>query len=731
MADKIKGITIEFKGNATPLNKAIREIDTNLKATTKELNAVNKALKFNPTNVDLWKQKQELLKTKIGETETKLETLKKAQASMDASGVEKNTKEYRELERKIIETESQLKTFKGQLTAIGNVKLRAASEQMKQLGDRATKAGEAMKGISLAAAGVTAAIGAAAVKAGKWSDDLNTLSKQTGIGTKELQKYSAAADLVDVPVESIAKANQKLKKSMFSARDGGATAEAFEEIGVAVTNADGSLRDSEDVFNDIIKVLGTMDNETERDALAMKLLGKSASELNPLIEDQGETYKKVSETLKKYNLDFIDQDTIDKANEFNDSLDTIKLIGKVAFQQIGTELAGVLAPALEKVVGWAGKFAEWLGNLDPKVLAVIAAVAGVIAVIAPLLLIFGKLAFAISSIMSLMAVLGPAIGALAGPIGIAIAAIAAIIAIGVLLYKNWDVIKAKAIEIGKKLKEIWDGIKLYLTNAMTSIKTSISTAWDAIKTKISTVIDSVKTTISTAWDAIKTKVSTVVESIKTTVTTAWDTIKTSVTTALSNLKTTVSETWNAIKTKISEKIEEIKTTVSDLKTSVKNTFDSIKASLEKAASGILKWMKWPFDQAWAAIDKVVDWIKGLFPIDIKEFFSKIKLPHISVEWSSVEAFGKSINYPSGFDVDWYKNGGIFSSPSIIGVGEAGSEAVVPLDKFWDKMDKITAGGDITINVYATPGMNEEELARKIEQKLVQFQKQRSMAYGGI
>ena len=82
----------------------------------------------------------------------------------------------------------------------------------------------------------------------------------------------------------------------------------------------------------------------------------------------------------------------------------------------------------------------------------------------------------------------------------------------------------------------------------------------------------------------------------------------------------------------------------------------------------------------------------------------------------------------------YKKGGIFDSPSVIGVGEAGSEAVVPLDKFWEKLDKIAedSGGDqITINVYATPGMNEAELARKIEQRLVAMQKQRALANGII
>ena len=93
MAEKIKGITIEFKGNATDLQKSIREVDKSLASTQKELNAVNKALKFNPTSVELWRQKQELLTQKIGDTETKLAALKNQQKQKEAAGEDKNPQE--------------------------------------------------------------------------------------------------------------------------------------------------------------------------------------------------------------------------------------------------------------------------------------------------------------------------------------------------------------------------------------------------------------------------------------------------------------------------------------------------------------------------------------------------------------------------------------------------------------------------------------------------------------
>ena len=508
MAGNIKGITIEFEGNTTKLDQALRKVRNSTKDIDKELRQVDKALKFNPTSVELWRQKQDLLKKKISETENNLKELKSAQAQMDASGVDKNSMEYQKLQREIITTESKLKTFKGQLNSIGNVKLKAASEQFKQWGNSLTEAGQKMQGLSIAAAAVVASLGAISYKAGQNADDLNTLSKVYSLNTTDLQKYSVAADLVDVSVEDIAKSHVKLEKSMYSANNGSkAQAEAFEKLGVSVTNADGSLRDSDAVWQDTIAALGTMTNETERDALAQQLMGKSAANLNPLIEDQGETYKNLSDTLAQYDLELVDQETLDGANQFNDALDTMKAMGTVAVQTIGSQLAAYLAPALEKVVDWVGKLAGWLSNLSPEVLTVIGIIAGVIAAIAPVLIFLGKLATGISSIMSLMSTLGVSFGMLAGPVGIAIAVIAALIAIGVLLYKNWDVIKAKAAEIKANLIATWNNIKTSVVNTINTMKNTITSVFSSIKSTAISIWNGIKTAIvspiSNAYNTVK------------------------------------------------------------------------------------------------------------------------------------------------------------------------------------------------------------------------------------
>ena len=597
MAGNIKGITIEFSGDTTKLDKALRNIRNSTKDLDRELKQVDKALKFNPTNVDLWRQKQDILKEKIKQTESNLKELKNIQAQMDAKGIDKQSEAYRTVQREIIEAESKLKTFNAQLRKIGQVNLRAMSEQFKVMGDKLTSAGQAMRGLSTAAAAVTAAIGAMTVKSGKWADDLNTMSKRYSIGTKDLQMYSAAAELVDTDVETIAKSHVKLEKTMLSASKGtGTAAEAFEALGVEVTNADGSLRDGDTVWQETIAALGKMENETERDAYAMALMGKSASELNPLIEDGGETYQRFAETIQKYDLDFVDQEMLDNANAFNDSLDTIRSIGMLAFQQLGTQLAAYLAPAMEKVVDVVGRLANWFSQLSPRTQAIIAGVSAVVAVMAPLLIGLGKVSFAISSIMSLMATLGPAIVGIISTLGPIILVIGAVVAAGVLLYKNWDTIKAKAIAF--------------------------------------------KNTVVATFNDFKAKVA---------------------------------ATFNAIKTAIV--------------TPIQNAIDKVKAIINK--------------------------IKSFFPIKIGNIFGHIKLPHFKLS-------GKfSVVPPSvpKISIDWYKTGGIFDSPSLIGVGEAGAEAVVPLDKFWDKLDNLQGETIINININGA-NKDPKEIANEVKRILI-------------
>lgn len=584
MAGNIKGITIEFQGDTTKLDRALRDVRKSTKDIDSELRKVNQSLKFNPGNVDLLRQKQTLLNQKIDQTTTNLTELKNMQKQVaDDPSQGKNSAAYRELQREIIKSENQLKRFnaeqrkiKAALSPLGQF-----GAKMQDVGQKLTKAGNAMRGFSMAGAAVSGAIGALAYKSGKAADDLNTLSKVTGIGTSQLQMYKLAAEQVDVSVEAMARSNQILKKNMLSASEGGSQADYFKKLGISVKDSNGNLRDSNEVFQEAIQKLGKMKNETERDAIAMKLFGKSASELNPLIEDGGETYARVAKMMKENGLNVVDQKTLNNANKFNDSISDIKTIAGAALQSIGTQLAAYLAPALSKVVEWVGKIAGYLTNLSPKVLTIIAVVGGIVAALAPALLIAGKFAMAIGAISNAMALFGVSTTIALGPLALIVGAIAAVIAVGVLLYKNWDKIMAR----------------------LNGLKAGFVKVWTGIKTKTVAMVNSMKAGVTNAFNSIKAKASAV---------------------------------WSAIKNAIT----------SPIKTAV------------------------------ATVKNLLSRIKNFFPISVGRIFDNLKLPHFKL---TGKLSLKNMTVPK-LSVDWYKTGGIFDSPSIIGVGEAGPEAVIPIDK---------------------------------------------------
>lgn len=359
MAETIKGMTIEIGGNTAPLEQALKSANKEINATQKELNQVNKLLKLDPTNVELLKQKQQLLGQQIGQTTTKLDALKQAQAKLDEEmkkGGNVNQEEYRKLGREIAVAESSLSKLKNEAKAC-HPELAKVQEALKKTAEVAGTIGKGVldltvngvKALGTASIASAGAIFKLAQNAGALADDLNTLSATTGLSTQELQEFQYASDLIDVSVETLAGALKKTTTSMISAQSGtGASAEAFKKLGVSVTDAQGNLRDNNDVFQDAIKALGNVANETERDALAMQIFGKSATELNPLIEGGIDSLAEMATQANDLGL-ILSQDALNGANAFNDQLDILKANGRSTMQVIGTEIASELTPAMESL----------------------------------------------------------------------------------------------------------------------------------------------------------------------------------------------------------------------------------------------------------------------------------------------------------------------------------------------------------------------------------------------
>lgn len=532
MAGKVKGITIEFRGETTKLDKAIKDVNKETAKLDAELKQVNNALRFNPKNTELMAQKQQILTQKVSATEDKLKALRAAEEKMaNDKNIDKNSAEWRDLQREIITTESRLKHFEGELkkTSMQSKRLYRLGAAFQNVGGKIEAAGQKLRGLSTAAGLVVAGMGAVTYKAGAMADELNTLSKVTGIDTKDLQMYAATADLVDVSVEDMARAHQRLKKSMAS----DSSAKYFEQLGIETRNADGSLRDANDVFDETVAALGKMENETERDAVAMALMGKSATNLNPLIEDGGKTYEKVTKMMKKYGLNPISQEDLDKANEFNDAIDTIKFIFLQTVQIIGTKIAGYLVPMIEKVVQKVAEFAQKFSGVSGETLAKIGAIMTAVALLSPALILLGKIISGVGMAMQTAVKIAGGLSKAftfmaANPVVLVIAGITALIAIFVLLWNKsekfrqfflnmWDAIKKKvttvvaAFKTAKEaivktwqnlpetLKKIWNNIGNGLKNLGSKLGNAVTTA---LKGGINGMISTVEKVINLGIDKI-------------------------------------------------------------------------------------------------------------------------------------------------------------------------------------------------------------------------------------
>lgn len=228
-------------------------------------------------------------------------------------------------------------------------------ETMKKVGD-ALKTGfvEATKATCTALAAVGAAAVAAAKEcldfaqgAGTYADNLLTLSQQTGVSTQTLQEWTYASNFIDTSLETMTGSMARMTKTMGEASNGSKTAqEKFAALGVSITDSNGNFRDSEEVFMDCIDALGKVQNETERDALAMALFGKSAQDLNPLIEAGSAAFKEIGQEAKDMGVVFSD-DAVVAMGSFDDSMQRVKASGEGLKNSIGLTVMPMFQPLMD------------------------------------------------------------------------------------------------------------------------------------------------------------------------------------------------------------------------------------------------------------------------------------------------------------------------------------------------------------------------------------------------
>lgn len=438
------------------------------------------------------------------------------------------------------------------------------NKSVAALQDYAKKAGAAIVAGTTA---VATGLSALTLKSALAADDLNTLAKQSGFSTADIQKWQYASDLIDVSIDDIVKSAAKMKKNMISTSK--TTIAAWDQLGIKVKDSNGHLRNSTTVFYETLTALSKVQNETERDTLAMTLFGKSADSLAGIVDDGGAALQELAGKAEKAGV-ILSQDTLDSANALNDKVDTLKATVKGFAGKIGSELAGRASKALDivgshfsqafntspmdwlngkldtlmaKLDSWiagggleqladllvngiqtgaqkagemlqkAGDALKWCKDHSDTLVNVLKGLAAAWAI--KKVLDFnngladcvGNIGGIIKTVLTMTGVLGGQAAATgtatvaqtglntamaANPIGAVILAIEALIAVGVLLYKNWDTIKAGAQSLWNKFKDVSIRIGTAFSGAFNKVKNAAKTALEWVASKLSWLNDKIE-----------------------------------------------------------------------------------------------------------------------------------------------------------------------------------------------------------------------------------------------
>lgn len=787
---RIKGITIEIEGKTTKLESSLKAIDSQLNKTQSALKDTNKLLKFNPGNTDLLKQKQKQLADSINQTKTRLDQLREAQSKVD-----EGTAEWDALQREIIDTENRLKSLEKEYRNFGSVNaqvIAAAGEKLKGYGEKMSEVGQnlttkvtlplvaagtlsakkfaevdktmqlvnstmdnsedeaklldsAMKEaaanstfgmneaatatLNFARAGLSAEEAAEALapamalaageggnldvvsgglvatingfgdsfdNASYYADVFANACNNSALNVDELSSAMSVAapifaaagyDVKDAALYMGIMANNGIDANVAanSLKTGMARlispskegAEWMDKLGISITNADGTMKDSVQIQNELNAAFAGL-SESEQIAAASAIFGKN--QMAPwlaLINTAPGDVNKLSKSLDKEGTAMEMQTAMMEG--FGGAIEKLKSSVDVA----ATSLGQALAPTIMKVAEVIQKAVDWFNSLDESQQQLIAKIGLVAAAAGPLLLIGGKLLIGVGQLMTfapqivafggtITKVFGLAKTALAGlsfnPI---VLGIAAAVAAGIWLYKHWDQVKAKAAELAAWISAKWEAIKLAITSKI-----------DAAKAKVQAAVEAIRAATIGKFEAARSGAVAKFES----------------------MRSAAASKFESIRSAASSKFESIKSTITS----------KIEAAKDK-------------------VKGVIDKIKGFFPFKVGKIIN-FKTPHISLNTGSKTVLGKTITYPTGFSVSWYKKA--YDTPveftrsmivptmnGLKGFGDGrGSEVVYGRRKLAQDVAAIIGSrafsAPVNINVYARDGQSAVQIAKEVKTILI-------------
>lgn len=356
--------------------QALSEIGNGMRVLDSEMRKVQSAYAKNADSVESLAAQNDVLERKILSQTEKIEYLKAA--------LQQSAEKYGESDKRTMQWQTSLNNAEAELNNLNN-KLDENKEKIEESGKETGNLGDVVSGLtekfgiklpegmqksmnsmgslnasSVKIAGGFAALAIAIAKAEKalismtkesaaFADNIITLSMQTGQTTEQLQEFSYATELIDVSVDTLQGSLTKLTNNMQDTINGTGNAKAsFEALGISVTDADGNMRSANDVFYETIDALGDVKNETERDAMAMDIFGRSAQDLNPLIIQGSDTLKAYAQ--EAHNVGYVlNNEELSALGAVDDAYQRLQKSQEGAKNQLSAEFAPYLTEFYEKI----------------------------------------------------------------------------------------------------------------------------------------------------------------------------------------------------------------------------------------------------------------------------------------------------------------------------------------------------------------------------------------------
>lgn len=438
-------------------------------------------------------------------------------------------------------------------------------------------------------------------------------------------------------------------------------AEAIAAYGLNIRDSNGKMKDISGIADELTGKLGGL-SDAERDAALQTIFGSDASRAAAILMQSG------SEGLAKYiaaTNDATAAETMANAQKGELSWALENMGGAVESASIAFGTA--LAPAITAVAGVIGNVAEAFASLPAGVQTGIAVVLALVAALGPLLMVIGSVVAALPAISEGFAVLG---GALAIPLAPAAAVVAAIAAIAAAIYAAWTTsetfraaVMAGVDAISSKVQEICAFLAPYVQAFLDQIVSTVQVAMDTLVPVIGAVLGAILAVTTGDFTMLQQGVTSIMQGTMV-----------AINGVMQGILSIVSGAWNAVKAVFIGVCNAVSGAISGAFNGIKSVIDSTMNGAKSTVSGALSA------------------ISGFFA-GLHLQFPHINLPHFSIsgDFSLVPPSVPSIS------VSWYRTGAIAMGASVVGIGEAGPEAVVPLsgremDPYADAVARRLAAG---------------------------------------